>query len=342
MSRARLTRPRGTRRTLAVLALAPLLAPLLGAAPASAAPNTTKVRPATLEESPATSVPHVVGRTIVEGEQETRVRGRNVLLLGTVEPGAHVVSVRRKKAGEAVYQVRLVRHDAADRTLLTLRDTEHAIAGQDGSTFVVVRYLFRREVSRLRAFALPSGDEVARVRQRGYPSVLDARLSDDGGEVLLGRYERNVTSRWDLGTGKVTRVVGRAGFRADLAADRLASFTKDPYEGGCTVVSSLSDPDTRLWRSCEEAVETFSADGTRMTTTHILSDGIGPRQVIVREDDGSLVRRYRTDGFFARSWFEAEDTVLLDTRTGSATGVVRCVTRDCEVAGDVGPGDPWL
>ena len=80
---------------------------------------------------------------------------------------------------------------------------------------------------------------------------------------------------WNLDTDRTQRISDRAGYRADIAHDLLATFTKDPYLGGCSVLSRLSDPGTTLWRSCDQAIAGFSPSGTRVTTVYLLSDGLG-------------------------------------------------------------------
>ena len=75
----------------------------------------------------------------------------------------------------------------------------------------------------------------------GYGTVLDF----DGNRVAVGVNNPNKTVTWSLATDTITKVSGGIGYNVDLATNRLARFTKDPYQGGCTVVSTLLRPDDR-------------------------------------------------------------------------------------------------
>jgi hypothetical protein len=126
----------------------------------------------------------------------------------------------------------------------------------------------------------------------------------------------------------VTRVVLRTGYAADISANRLATYTRDPYEGGCSVVSRLSAPRVALWRSCRERVDAFSPRGGRMATIDILSDGIGPREVLVRRAGGRLLGHYSARWFGAVA-FESERALLLDANGARKSATVRCVASRC-------------
>ena len=70
-------------------------------------------------------------------------------------------------------------------------------------------------------------------------------------------------------------VARNAGYAADLSADLFAAYTGRSYRNGCTVVRKVSTGQ-QVWKSCKERVAEFNADGTRMATIDLLSDGIGP------------------------------------------------------------------
>ena len=128
----------------------------------------------------------------------------------------------------------------------------------------------------------------------------------DGPRVLLSSWakgRRSGVRSWDTTTGTVTRITRRPANIVDIGNDLLASYTKDPYLDGCVVLTTLSDPKTRLWKSCTERIDAISPDGDRMATVHILSDGIGPGEVWEREIDGTLLGDYTT-GWFGRIGFE--------------------------------------
>ena len=138
-----------------------------------------------------------------------------------------------------------------------------------------------------------SGDTVASRSFKGYASALDA----DTDRVLVGGPDK--TWLWTTSTNSVGVVVRDSGYAGDLSGDVLATYTKDPYQGGCTVVRTLSTG-AQLWKSCKERVEGFNADGSRMTTVDILSDGIGPGYVAVRGTHRAQVRRLHGQGLVRR------------------------------------------
>jgi hypothetical protein len=108
------------------------------------------------------------------------------------------------------------------------------------------------------------------------------------------------------------------------------------------VLSRLSDPQDRLWKSCDERIESFSPDGRRMATVHILSDGIGPGAVAERELDGSLLGDYTT-GWFGRIGFESNTNLLLEVNGDTLAATVRCSEGSCENATDpVGVQEPRI
>jgi hypothetical protein len=185
----------------------------------------------------------------------------------------------------------------------------------------------------LRRYDTTTGDVTLKQKLPGYARVLDY----DGSTAVVGGFGPVWTSTWDLTDNSVHQVVRRAGYEADLATDRLAVFTKDPYQGGCTRVSTLSDPATALWRSCDEAVEAFSTDGSHLATIFILSDGIGPGSVTLRRTTGRKVGEYDAPFYFGRIWFEDGSHVLADTFARTKGAVVRCDGDGCERATKVVP-----
>src|SRR5690606_9372686 len=138
--------------------------------------------------------------------------------------------------------------------------------------------------------------------------------------------------KWD----RVRTLTRRWGYRADLSADRLASYTKDPYLGGCTRITRVTRPRRTLWRSCRERVDTFSPDGRRMATIHILADGLGPNEVWQRKVRGRLLARYTTSWFGLLRW-EGPRILLLDVNGRSKAATVRCRIARCENATDPVP-----
>ena len=160
-----------------------------------------------------------------------------------------------------------------------------------------------------------------------------------GDRVLLGVWGRGTLS-WDLATGSVLRLTKRVGGAASLEDDLLSSYTTDPYNGGCTVVSRISETGDDLWKSCTERVESFAPGGRRMVTVHILSDGIGPSAASVRTVGGRLLGRYSVQGWFGALTFESPKALLLEVNGKRQATTARCVREDCERAGDLAPVEP--
>lgn len=328
-----MSRLTSTLASLALGALATSLLPAAVAAGAAEAPPPTTIRLERLERGADAAAAYVDGDRVVDGARSTRVRGRQLRLLGTRPDGRYVVVVHR--GGRA--QVRAVTPEKGSRKILPVYEQETAMLSGDGTRVVTALYRYRAGRTLLRAYDSTSGVRTGSVERRGYESVLDADAT-----TVVHSGDRGPVVAWDPATGTSRRVSARAGYAADLAADRLAVLTGDPYEGGCSVVSTLSDPGTALWRSCEEGVVEFSPDGSHVATTHLLTDGLGPSEVAVHTVDGEETGRYRLrSGYFPRAFFEDADTLLLDTSTEEASAVVRCDGPRCELASNLGAGGTW-
>ena len=291
-----------------------------------------------LERGADASVPYRAGldrRDIVEDGVVTRVRADWFQLLGTRPDGRYVVLAVR---GED-HSVRTIAPGGrSSRVLLADVRGATALLGTDGTTVVTERFRSGpRRHTVLRAYDATTGELLGQRRRQGYTTALDASST-----TVVHAGENGPVVSWDLATGDGTRVSRRYGYRADLLNDRLAVFTKDPYQGGCTVVSTLSDPGAELWRSCEEAVVEFSPDGSHVLTVFKLADGLGPGEARVRTVVGEQVGRYRVDGYLGQLLFEDADTALLEVATKDSSGLVRCDGPDCELASDLGKGSPYL
>jgi len=335
--------------TLALLTAATSTGVALGAARADALPaeaaradvvqeRPTRLDPARLERGADASVPYRTGldrRDIVEDGVTTRVRADWFELLGTRPDGRYVVLAVR---GED-HSVRTIAPGGrSSRVLLDDVRGATALLGTDGTTVVTERFRSRpRRHTVLRAYDAATGELLGQRRRPGYTTVLDASSS-----TVVHAGENGPVVSWDLATDEDTKVTRRYGYRADLVTDRLAVFTKDPYQGGCTVVSTLSDPSSELWRSCKERVVDLSPDGSHVLTVFALSDGLGPSEARVRTVEGDQVGRYRVDGYLGQLLFEDGDTALLEVATKDSSGLVRCDGADCELASDLGKGSPYL
>jgi hypothetical protein len=302
-----------------------LLAP---AAPA-AAPTVDLSRPGALERGDDVRIPHVEGTEVVDGAVRVDLGTERFTLLGSSGDDYVVHSWGQRLGREKVVRVTA----AGDRTvLLRGRETWGATLSSEGD-HVLTNDNARRAT--LTAYDAVDGAVVSSARFRGWPAVLDA----EGGVAVVSSWQQEQTVAWDFVDGGRTLVAGLPGYVADLSADRLAVFTADPYVDGCTQVSTLSTPEERLWDSCRQKVGTFSPDGARMVTMHILSDGIGPGEVQQRAVDGTRLATY-TSRWFADLRWEDADTLLLDANSRRNGATVRCDLDVCELASDVAPTSP--
>lgn len=312
------------RRLALAACVTALVAPVAVAGTAAAAPATTEIRPGALPRGEHVAVPHLEGKTVVDGDVRIPVRSAVVRLLGKSGATYVVDTVNRKGTVS-----RLLRLEAdGDRTVIAEGSESDLVEPRLSSDGLrVVAGVDRGRRTTLRAWSVATGTLLAKRSFRGYPRVLDAR----GDRVLLGVWGRGTLS-WDTGSDEVRRLTKRVGGAASLEDDLLASYTTDPYEGGCTVVSRVSDTGDDLWKSCVERVESFAPGGRRMVTVHILSDGIGPNRATVRSVKGRLVARYQVNGWFGALTFESPRALLLETHGKKKATTARCVKTVCERA----------
>ncbi|MBB3045583.1 hypothetical protein [Nocardioides soli] len=310
-------------RYLILVALAAVV--LLPGSPAAGAPAgapTVQVRPGALPAGDRPAVPTQVGRSIIEGDTRVALPANSYLLgrSGTAYVVAGNGRVLRLEADGTRTQVARVSEDAE---LVLSRDGAHVIvtrltrAARGGDGLVTV-------------IDASTGARVARRTFSHYATVVDA----DEGRLVLTTWTPGRTLWWDFVSGGTSRIVGRVAGHADIRADRLATFTGDPYDGGCTVVTSLTRPRRTLWRSCREAVVAFSPDGRRMATMHILADGLGPSSVRARTVRGRAIASYEAYWFGSIEW-ESDRVLLLDTHTKRRTALVRCEVDECQRASAV-------
>lgn len=314
-----------THRLLAAAA-AGLTALTLVAGGAAAAPATTEIKPGALPRGADVAIPHLEDKTVVDGTVRIRVKGALVRFLGK-SASSYVVATLNRDGSRG----RLLRLEAnGTRTVLAEGDVFEAALSSDGLRVLAGKY--RGADTTMRAWSVATGELEATREFRGFPTVLDAR----GGRVLLGSWGRGTLS-WDLATGSVVRLTKRVGGAASLEDDLLSSYTADPYDGGCAVVSRISETGDDLWKSCTERVESFAPGGGRMVTVHILSDGIGPGEAWVRTVGGRLIGRYTVQGWFGALTFETSRALLLETNGRRQATTVRCDRDQCERAADLEP-----
>jgi hypothetical protein len=302
------------------------LTTLVVTATASAATPTTEIKPGALPRGADMAIPHLEDKTVVDGDVRIPVRAAVVRLLGK-SGAAYVVSTLNRDGSTG----RILRYQAdGTRTLIARGEVFEARLSSDGLRVLAGEYRSKRTV--MKAWSVATGQVEAKRRFGGYPTVLDAL----GERVLLGAWGRGTLS-WDLSTGSVVRLTKRVGGAASLKDDLLSSYTTDPYNGGCMVVSRISETGDDLWKSCKERVDSFAPGGRRMVTVHILSDGIGPNEASVRTVNGRLVGRYTVQGWFGALTFETPRALLLETNGKRQATTVRCVRDDCERAADLEP-----
>ncbi|NGN92690.1 hypothetical protein G5C66_08065 [Nocardioides sp. KC13] len=154
-----------------------------------------------------------------------------------------------------------------------------------------------------------------------------------GTRVLIGGFAPARTMVWNWSTGTIRTIASRAAYTGAFSTDRVATYTRKPFEdGACTVVSSVSQPGTTLWRSCTEAVGAFSPDGARIVTEAI---GWVDGATVVRRRSvrGTLLANYRNpNGVWVHGW-ESSTRVLLESAPyAGSSWLVRCEGTACERA----------
>ncbi len=309
---------------LAPTAPAPSTVPLVSAA---AATTVDLSRPGTLERGDDIRVPHLEGNVVVDGGR--RIEVRNIISLLGESGDDYVVSTRSRRG---TYRIKLVSVTSEQWVLLTGKEALGVDLSSDGEH--LLRNDNRRRAT-ITAYDASDGAPLASARFGGDGYVLDAAA----GTAVISSWNGERTMSWDFVGGGRTLLAEKSGYHADIAADRLATYTASPYDGGCTEVSALSAPDEPLWSSCRQKVAAFSPDGERMLTMHILTDGVGPGAVHQRAVDGTRSVSYTSRWFGQLQWEDA-DTVLLEANSRRNGATVRCDLDQCERATDVAPSSP--
>ena len=193
---------------LAVLSVFTVVAVLT--AHASAVAPTQEIKPGALPRGADVAIPHLDGKTVVDGDVRIPVKGAVVRLLGK-SGTSYVVSTMNKHGTSS----RILRF-AADgtRTVIAEGEVFESQLSSDGLRVFATKY--RSKHSTLTAWSVATGQVVATRRFQGYPSVLDAL----GDRVLLGAWGRGTLS-WDLATGSAA-AADQAGRRRGLPRGRPA------------------------------------------------------------------------------------------------------------------------
>lgn len=303
-----------------LLGLAMIAAP----PPATAAAPTTDIRPAALDKGDPGYVPHVDGDGLLVGDSRYDFAGREVHFLGY--RGSRYVVGTYRPGRPRTHRVVAVRYDNHRRILLEGVSVPELTLSADGDHLFRSTYRPGRQRTTVRAWSTATGEVVASPSFRGYADVLDAF----DGVAVLGATRPARTFSWKVASGATKRISGRQGYAADVRHDRLASLTADPWQDGCSVVSTIADPRERLWRSCRQAVVEFSPGAGRVVTTDLRADGLGPGQYQLREVTGEHLRTF-TAHYFGRVWWEADEVLLMHAHGKRKHAWVRCdETGDCE------------
>lgn len=335
-------RPTSRRRLSAtavpVAALIAFLAAVAASTPASsteptegadgasrAAAPTVTIRPGALSRGASPQVPWVFDRTLYDGVVRAEVP-RDAWLLGASDEDYLLL-----RMGSEVNRVLRVSPDGTRTPVLEVPTRRQVSLASDGAMLlsVVQRRVDGDWHTIVRTHDPMTGDAVDRRRFSGIVDVLDA----DVRQVVLGSWTpRPRTLVWDVQQDTTELLLRQVGYVAGLRADLVGTFTKDPYLGGCAVLRRLSNPTEVLSRSCTERVAAISPSGRRVATIHILSDGLGPREVSVRRDTGRKLVDYRVAEWFGRVDFESDSMLLLEASGRTRQAVVRCEATSCERA----------
>lgn len=306
--------------SVVLLAGAALLGPVATAT--AAPPPVVDLAPGSLPRGDAPRVPYVDGSVVVDGDRRLATGGSEVRLLGR---SGDDVLVAVAYADDRSQRVLRLRPDGTRSVVAKPVDIGTVILSADGSTLVADRSRLKR--STVRVIDAWTGAVTAR---RTFPGYVEAR-DVAGGEVALVRYRPNRTLVWRTGPDRTRTVLRRAASYVNLDHDRMTWFDGDPYRGGCTVLTSIGDPDEALWGSCEDAVVSISPNGRRLLTLHKLTDGLGPNELEVRRANGRLIATYRIErGWFPDWQWEKGRALLIRANGPRHAAWVRCDNGDCE------------
>jgi hypothetical protein len=201
-------------QSLTVLGAAALAATLV-AGPASAKPAIT-LTAGGLSRGADISVPHLEGKTVVDGAVRVPVAGPEVRLLGK-SGTTYVVGTTSKRGGHGrIYRVTAT----GTKTLLAKAHPYMSILSGDGATLVTSRVGGTAE-STITAYDVATGAQKAKGIFRDYAVALDAQ----GDQVILGSSEvRRVTSGALLWRSCIEQV---AAFNADASQIATVGILSD-------------------------------------------------------------------------------------------------------------------
>ncbi len=312
-------------RTLLTLLAATLTTGALLAVPAEAAAPSAELQPQSLARGADIAIPHIEDGDFVDGARRVELPGTIARVIGRSGDGWLVgtSNVDRNR------NRRVVRVEPAGAVVDVLRniDTSTVVLSADGSTLAWQQYVSGGRKTITYAYDLARAAVTGKKGPGPDVSLLDVAAD----RVVLGAGKRVL--QWRPSTGRQRTLVRKAAGTASIEHDLLSVYTKDPYAGGCTRLVRLSDPGETLWKSCRDRVAAISPDGTQLLTFHILTDGVGPGEIRLREVDGTKLATWTTSWFSGWEW-ESPGAVLLDVNGARKSATVRCVLAQCENATD--------
>ena len=283
--------------------------------------------PPPLVRGDAGDLPRVGGDPGVDGARRYRFEDREVVFLGYGgrQLDEYVVGVYAQGRPASHRVVRVTPAD--DRTVvLEGVSVNEIVLSADGEQLYRPSYRTGSKTSVVKVWNGEDGTLEHTRRFSGYVDVLDAFE----GRAVLSSSSPLRTFWWDTADDSTQRIADRNGYEADIRSNRLAAVNGDPYQGGCSIVSTLTRPAQRLWKSCHQAVASFSPSGDRIVTTHLLADGLGPVEYQLREVGGRHVRTFTTY-YFGHALWEADEVLLLLAHGKEKSAWVRCDEGgDCE------------
>jgi hypothetical protein len=310
-------------------ALVALAAPLLGGAPADAR-ATIEIKPGKIARGADIAIPHIDGSTIVDGDIRVKVQAPRVMLYGKWHD-FYVVATGDREWGN----VKLLRVAKSGnvKQLAKFIDPFNTVLDAEADQ-VAYSYGDATQKPTIAVYDLGLKDEVAVNAFASLPTLLEF---DESLVVATFQEFKIKTITWDTVSDDVLRVNSRVANYASKAHDLLGFFSKDPFTGGCQVLAHLSDPGDVLWTNCDERIDAVSPDGQRMATIPLLSDGIGPADVLLRKVNGKKLTHYTINGWFGNLTLDTPTALLLESNGKTQSATIRCEVTVCNRATDLEP-----
>ncbi|WP_109509896.1 hypothetical protein [Nocardioides speluncae] len=304
------------KRLLTACAATAAIAVPLAMLPAAAHAEPTKnLAPNQIDRGPNPKIPYVDGSTVVDGTRKVKVNAAQVQLLGKAGTASYIVVAAGRDGGNA----RLLRVRAGQPAKVLARgdQTYEAVLSGNGTRVA----LTTRESGARTTIKVISTSTGTTQRTGTFQGSVN-KLDFAGDRVLLSSWGPARTFVWNYKTNTRKTINNKTGYEGSFKSNRLAFYTADPFEDGCSVLTRITAPTTPIWRSCTDRVAAISPDASRLATIDILSDGLGPRRVTMRTGAGRALVTYKTSWFGAIEW-ETNRALLLETHGQTWTATVR-------------------